>query len=56
MTATSYPIDRGCCIWLTGLSGAGKTATAEVLTVSGTYDSRTTSWYESMAIMPTRKL
>ena len=24
----------------------------DVLTVSGTYDSRTTSWYESMAIMP----
>src|SRR4051794_41934399 len=24
----------------------------DVLSVSGTYDSRTTSWYESMAIMP----
>jgi sulfate adenylyltransferase len=33
--ADSYPPrhKQGCCIWLTGLSGAGKSTTAEVLTV-----------------------
>jgi sulfate adenylyltransferase len=31
MTATSHPIDRGCCIWLTGLSGAGKSTIAQIL-------------------------
>jgi sulfate adenylyltransferase len=31
MTALSQPIDRGCCIWLTGLSGAGKSTIAQIL-------------------------
>lgn len=27
----SHPINRGCCIWLTGLSGAGKSTIAGIL-------------------------
>jgi sulfate adenylyltransferase len=31
MTAVTGSIDRGCCIWLTGLSGAGKSTIAQIL-------------------------
>jgi sulfate adenylyltransferase len=31
MTAPSQPLERGCCIWLTGLSGAGKSTIAQIL-------------------------
>jgi sulfate adenylyltransferase len=31
MMAASHAIDRGCCIWLTGLSGAGKSTIAQIL-------------------------
>ena len=41
MTATSYPIDRGCCIWLTGLSGAGKSTIAQILSTHLTARGRT---------------
>jgi len=32
MTTPSHDVDRGCCIWLTGLSGAGKSTIAGILT------------------------
>ena len=38
---TSYPIDRGCCIWLTGLSGAGKSTIAQILDAHLTARGRT---------------
>jgi sulfate adenylyltransferase len=41
MTATSCPIDRGCCIWLTGLSGAGKSTIAQILSTHLTARGRT---------------
>lgn len=31
MAAPAQPIDHGCCIWLTGLSGAGKSTIAGIL-------------------------
>jgi sulfate adenylyltransferase len=31
MTSHQHAIDRGCCIWLTGLSGAGKSTIAGIL-------------------------
>jgi sulfate adenylyltransferase len=31
MTITSHSVDRGCCVWLTGLSGAGKSTIAQIL-------------------------
>ena len=33
MTPRTQPTDRGCCIWLTGLSGAGKSTIANLLAV-----------------------
>ena len=41
MTATSHPIDRGTCVWLTGLSGAGKSTIAQILNERFTARGRT---------------
>ncbi len=50
MTATLHPIDHGCCIWLTGLSGAGKSTIAQILNTHLTARGRTVTLLDGDAV------